>query len=106
LKKKRLWIEPEEDFHKGFPMGTIVRDIRSGELVRVIQLLKEELHDLYTASECCCYRCSGSATYFSYRVQLLDGTDLPDGHYRAPEDLEKLSPLVLLAECVEGGRFD
>ena len=97
MKKDRIWLEPEEGYHHRWEMGTIARDIRSGQMVRVIELVLESIGEC--DPECGCYRCYSPSNYYSYRVQLLDGTDLRDGHFRAPEDLEKVSPLVLLAEC-------
>lgn len=88
------WIEPQEDWLPDWPPGTIALDKRTGLLL----VLGDHTSDFVSLgwSDCDCARCDG-ATYYSFRVQHLDGTDLTDGHFRPPDDLEPLTPLEVLA---------
>lgn len=86
------WLEPEEGWNPGWKPGTFALDKRSDLLVEIIDSQCETFDEGYDYD--------GSPTdrrYWSFRIRLLDGTDPMNGVWRAPEDLEPLNAMEVLA---------
>lgn len=90
------WLEPEEGWNPGWEPGTILLDKRSGLLVEVVD---SQLEVIYEDS----YDWDSSPMdlrYWSFRIRFFDdGTDPTDGVWRAPEDLEPLNAMEVIARA-------
>jgi hypothetical protein len=89
------WLEPEEGFFPGWEIGKVLLDKRSGLLVEIVDWKAETLDEGYDHD--------GSPTdrtYFSFQIVFFDdGTDPTDGVWRAPEDLELMNAMEILAHA-------
>jgi len=91
------WLEPEEGWYPGWVPGTIVLDKRSEHLVEIVEVKREVLFEGDYAWR---DTVEGGAVYWSFRIRYVDdGTDPANGVWRAPEDLEPLNAMEVLAHA-------
>jgi len=88
------WLEPEEGFNPGWEIGKLLRDKRSGLLVEIVdrqlEVIAEGTYDWDQSP--------AELRYWSFRIVFWDDkTDPTDGSWRAPEDLEEVDGMELLA---------
>ena len=91
------WLEPEEGYYPGWAPGTVILDKRSGLLVEIVE---HQCEVLYAGERAWEDTTAGGAEYHSFRIRYFDdGTDPMDGVWRAPEDLEPLNAMEVIAHA-------